>query len=93
MEEERENRESATALAAPAACARELCGDVRSAYLALTNVSVWSLPAPTSDRHALRHVADYAASPLEAICTEISISPPGALGRPAVLAHIQSSGY
>eukprot|EP00965_Chrysotila_dentata_P223083 6193378-Pleurochrysis_carterae.AAC.1 len=27
-------------------------------YLALTNVSVWSLPVLTSDCHALRHVAD-----------------------------------
>eukprot|EP00965_Chrysotila_dentata_P148283 4895377-Pleurochrysis_carterae.AAC.1 len=27
-------------------------------HLALTNTSVWSLPALTSDRHALRHVAD-----------------------------------
>eukprot|EP00965_Chrysotila_dentata_P011067 359747-Pleurochrysis_carterae.AAC.2 len=31
-----------------------------------------------------------AACPLEAICTEISILPPGA---PAVLAHTQPSGY
>eukprot|EP00965_Chrysotila_dentata_P066724 2209064-Pleurochrysis_carterae.AAC.1 len=27
-------------------------------YVALTNNLVWSLPAPTFDRHALRHVTD-----------------------------------
>eukprot|EP00965_Chrysotila_dentata_P053610 1778583-Pleurochrysis_carterae.AAC.1 len=47
-------------------------------FLVLTNVLVLPLSALTSDRHALRHKV-IAASPFEAICTEISISPPGAL--------------
>eukprot|EP00965_Chrysotila_dentata_P126945 4199141-Pleurochrysis_carterae.AAC.1 len=58
-------------------------------YLVLTNISVWSLPAPTSDRQALRHVADCRFSPRCNLHPDLDL----AAGRPAVLAHTQSSGY
>eukprot|EP00965_Chrysotila_dentata_P229479 6197219-Pleurochrysis_carterae.AAC.1 len=48
------------------------------------------LPTLTSDCRAIRHVAD-SRFLLEAICTEISISPPPR--RPAVSAHAQPLGY
>eukprot|EP00965_Chrysotila_dentata_P189065 6173115-Pleurochrysis_carterae.AAC.2 len=49
-------------------------------YFALKNTLVWSLLVLTSDWYAFRHYSVtwlIAAFPLEAICTEISISPPG----------------
>eukprot|EP00965_Chrysotila_dentata_P055989 1856440-Pleurochrysis_carterae.AAC.1 len=57
-------------------------------YLALTNISVWSLPAPTSDRHAFRHVADCRFSARGNMHRDLDL----AARRPAVLAHAQSSG-
>eukprot|EP00965_Chrysotila_dentata_P059656 1979146-Pleurochrysis_carterae.AAC.1 len=53
------------------------------AQLALTNVSVWSLPASTSDRHAFRHVADCHFSAGGNLHRDLDL----AAGRPAVLAH------
>eukprot|EP00965_Chrysotila_dentata_P006277 204899-Pleurochrysis_carterae.AAC.1 len=61
----------------------------RSAYLALTHFSVWSLPASTSDRHALRHVTDCRFSARGNLHRDIDL----AAGSPAVLAHTQPSGY
>eukprot|EP00965_Chrysotila_dentata_P112667 3723392-Pleurochrysis_carterae.AAC.3 len=58
-------------------------------YLALTNVLVWSLPVLTSDRHALRHVADHPFSARGNLHRDLDL----AVGRPAVLAHTKSSGY
>eukprot|EP00965_Chrysotila_dentata_P087910 2902603-Pleurochrysis_carterae.AAC.1 len=58
-------------------------------YLALTNISVCSLPAPTSDRHALRHLADCRFSTRGNLHRDLDL----AAGRPAVVAHTQSSGY
>eukprot|EP00965_Chrysotila_dentata_P025213 836648-Pleurochrysis_carterae.AAC.1 len=57
-------------------------------YLALTNISVWSLPVPTSDRHALRHVADCRFSARGNLHRDLDLT----AGRPVVLAHTQSSG-
>eukprot|EP00965_Chrysotila_dentata_P262035 6214452-Pleurochrysis_carterae.AAC.2 len=58
-------------------------------YLALTNASVWSLPVLTSDRHALRHVADCRFSAQGNLHRDHDLT----AGRPAVLAHTQSLGY
>eukprot|EP00965_Chrysotila_dentata_P068017 2250126-Pleurochrysis_carterae.AAC.1 len=58
-------------------------------YLALTNISVWSMSAPTSDRHALRHVADCRFSTRGNLHRDLAL----AARRPAVLAHTQSPGY
>eukprot|EP00965_Chrysotila_dentata_P168863 5576068-Pleurochrysis_carterae.AAC.2 len=63
--------------------ARGFCGD------ALTSVSVWSLPAPTSDRHALRHLAHCRSSARGNLHRDLDL----AAERPAVLAHSQSSEY
>eukprot|EP00965_Chrysotila_dentata_P252395 6210654-Pleurochrysis_carterae.AAC.4 len=52
-------------------------------YLALTDVSVWSLPVPTSDRHAFRHVAECRCSARDNLQRDLDLAP----GRPAVLAH------
>eukprot|EP00965_Chrysotila_dentata_P221092 6192190-Pleurochrysis_carterae.AAC.2 len=56
-------------------------------YLALKNVSVWSLPTPTSDRHALRHIADGRFSARGNLHRDLDL----AAGRPAVFAYTQSS--
>ena len=58
-------------------------------YLALTNISVWSLPAQAPDRHFLRHVADCRFSARGNLHRDLDL----AARRPAVLAHTQSSGY
>eukprot|EP00965_Chrysotila_dentata_P187681 6172287-Pleurochrysis_carterae.AAC.1 len=58
-------------------------------YLALTNVSIWSLLALTSDRHALRHVADCRFSARGNLHQDLDL----AAGRPAVLADTHSLGY
>eukprot|EP00965_Chrysotila_dentata_P194786 6176582-Pleurochrysis_carterae.AAC.1 len=58
-------------------------------YLALTNVSVWPLPVLASDRHALRHVANCRFSTRGNLRRDLDL----AAGRPAILAHTQSSGY
>eukprot|EP00965_Chrysotila_dentata_P089366 2951048-Pleurochrysis_carterae.AAC.1 len=57
--------------------------------LVLTNASVWSLPVLTSDRHALRHVANCRFSTRDNLHRDLDL----AAGRPAVLAHTQSLGY
>eukprot|EP00965_Chrysotila_dentata_P211420 6186450-Pleurochrysis_carterae.AAC.4 len=53
---------------------------VLGAYLAFTNVSVWSLPASTSDLHALRHVADCRLSARGNLHRDLDL----VAGRPAV---------
>eukprot|EP00965_Chrysotila_dentata_P242500 6204909-Pleurochrysis_carterae.AAC.1 len=56
-------------------------------YLALTSVLVGSLSVLTSDRHALRHVADCRFSARGNLHRDLDL----AAGRPAVLADTQSS--
>eukprot|EP00965_Chrysotila_dentata_P149592 4940289-Pleurochrysis_carterae.AAC.1 len=58
-------------------------------YLALTNIAIWSLPAPTSDRHALGHVVDCRFSARGNLHRDLNL----AASRPAVFAHPQFSGY